>query len=151
MLHFQYSTLINAPVEKIWTFYERHDILEMLTPPWQPVKVVRREGGLEVGAISEFLIILGIFPIRWVAQHTDCIKNRLFVDEQVEGPLQSWVHRHEFIAENGKTRLMDSIDFELPGGFLAEWILAGWVKARLRDMFQYRHKVTQQRCELDRL
>jgi len=54
MLHYRKSTLIDAPVEVVWNFHERLDILERLTPPWQPVQVVRREGGLGVGAISEF-------------------------------------------------------------------------------------------------
>ena len=59
MLHFKYSSVINSSVENVWQFYERPDILQLLTPPWQPVKVIRREGGLGVGAISEFQINLG--------------------------------------------------------------------------------------------
>ena len=47
MLHYCMSTLIDAPVEVVWNFHERSDILERLTPPWQPVQVVRREGGLD--------------------------------------------------------------------------------------------------------
>jgi|GEM_PF-1907962 len=43
MLHFQYSSLINATVEEVWNFHEREDILKILTPPWQPVKMIRRE------------------------------------------------------------------------------------------------------------
>ena len=49
MLNFKYSSLIDAPVETVWQFHDRPDILELLTPPWQPVKIIRREGGLGVG------------------------------------------------------------------------------------------------------
>ena len=56
MLHFRYSTLINAPVDVVWKFHERSDILQILTPPWQPVQIIRHQGGLEIGAISEFII-----------------------------------------------------------------------------------------------
>ncbi len=62
MLHYRKSTLIDAPVEVVWNFHERPDILERLTPPWQPVQVVRREGGLDVGAISEFRLFFGLPP-----------------------------------------------------------------------------------------
>ena len=147
MLHFKYSSLIDATVEVVWNFHERPDILQILTPPWQPVQVIRREGGLDVGAITEFRISLGPIPVPWVARHIECEKNRLFTDKQVSGPMESWVHRHQFAEENGKTRLTDQIDYELPGGWLAELLLEWWVNARLTDMFRYRHEVTKRECE----
>lgn len=147
MLNFRYSSLINAPVETVWQFHERPDILNLLTPPWQPVKIIRREGGLGVGAKSEFRLSLAGIPVRWIATHIECVPNCLFVDEQTEGPMESWVHRHEFMAEEDKTRLTDAIAYEIPGGFLAELFLGWWVDARLRDMFRYRHQVTKTNCE----
>ncbi len=147
MPKFSYSSLINAPVETVWKFHEQPDILQKLTPPWQPVKIVRREGGLDVGAISEFLIFIGPIPVRWIARHTACEKNRLFIDEQASGPMENWTHRHEFVPENGQTRLTDSIDFSVPGGWLVNILLGGFICDRLQDMFRYRHQVTKKECE----
>ena len=147
MLNFKYSSLINAPVEKVWQFHERPDILELLTPPWQPVTIVRREGGLDVGAISEFRLSLAGIPVRWIATHIECEPNRLFVDEQTDGPMESWIHRHEFKTENGQTRLTDAIAYEIPGSWLSELVLGWWVDSRLKDMFRYRHEVTKNYCE----
>ncbi|MEO0836696.1 MAG: SRPBCC family protein [Cyanobacteria bacterium J06642_3] len=148
MLNFQYSSLIDAPVETVWQFHERRDILDLLTPPWQPVTIIRREGGLDVGAVSEFRLSLAGIPIRWIAKHIECQPNRLFVDQQTEGPMQSWVHRHEFVAVNDQTKLTDAIAYEIPGGFWAELFLGWWVDARLKDMFRYRHQVTKDNCEI---
>lgn len=147
MLRFQYSSLINAPVETVWQFHARPDILNLLTPPWQPVKIIRREGGLSIGAISEFRLSLGPIPVRWIAEHIECQPNLLFTDEQIEGPMESWVHRHQFTAENGKTKLTDAIAYELPGGWFSELLLGWWVYSRLTDMFRYRHEVTKKECE----
>lgn len=147
MLNFRYSSLINAPIETVWQFHERPDILEVLTPPWQPVKVIRREGGLEVGAISEFRLSLAGIPIRWIAVHIECETNRLFVDQQQDGPMESWVHRHEFVAVGNQTRLTDAIAYEIPGGWFVELLLGWWVDSRLKDMFHYRHEVTKNNCE----
>ena len=147
MLNFRYSSLINASVETVWQFHERPDILNLLTPPWQPVKIIRREGGLGVGAKSEFRLSLAGIPVRWIATHIECVPNCLFVDVQTDGPMESWVHRHEFILEENKTRLTDAIAYEIPGGFLAEFLLGWWVNARLQDMFRYRHEVTKTNCE----
>ena len=82
MLNFQYSSLIDASVETVWQFHERPDILDLLTPPWQPVTVVKREGGLGVGAITEFRIMLLLIPVRWLAEHIECEENHFFVDTQ---------------------------------------------------------------------
>lgn len=147
MLNFQYSSLINAPVEKVWQFHERKDILELLTPPWQPVKVIRREGGLGVGAITEFRIMLLIIPVIWIAEHIECQTNKVFVDQQISGPMKSWLHRHQFAFENEQTRLTDTIEYEIPGGWLAEFLLGWWVDSRLQDMFRYRHQITKEYCE----
>ena len=148
MLKFKYSSLINAPVEVVWDFHERPDILQILTPPWQPVKVIRRQGGLDVGAVSEFQLLLGFIPIKWVARHSECEKNNYFIDIQIEGPMQYWKHRHQFTLENGNTRLTDSIEYAIPGGWLAEFLLGWWVDSRLKEMFRYRHQVTQKECEI---
>ncbi|WP_036483505.1 SRPBCC family protein [Myxosarcina sp. GI1] len=148
MLHFEYSSAIDAPIEAVWQFHERQDILDILTPPWQPVTVVRHEGGLNVGAISEFRLNLGFVPIKWVAKHTECQPNCLFTDIQIEGPMQSWQHRHQFTSEGDKTILTDAIAYEIPGGWLAELLLGWWVDSRLKEMFRYRHEVTKKECEI---
>ncbi|MEH2275643.1 MAG: SRPBCC family protein [Nostoc sp.] len=147
MLHFKHSSVINALPEVVWKFHERPDILQLLNPPWQPVQVVRREGGLNVGAITEFRLFLGPLPLTWLARHTVCEKYRLFADEQISGPFESWVHRHEFEPENGKTRLTDAISFSMPGGGTVEFV-SGWlVQVQLEAMFRYRHYVTKRECE----
>jgi len=145
MMRFKYSTLIYAPVEVVWGFHERPDVLELLTPPWQSIQVVSHEG-IEVGAISEFRIFVGLIPLRWVAVHTEYEKYRLFTDEQKEGPFEYWSHRHQFTEVDDTTRLTDEIEFALPGGVLAE-PLGGWlVSMQLDQLFRYRHEVTQREC-----
>lgn len=147
MLHFTHSSIINAPVEVVWQFHERPDILQLLTPPWQPVQVLRREGGLDEGAITEFRLFLGPLPLTWLARHTEYEKYRLFTDKQISGPFESWVHRHEFEEEDRKTRLTDNISYSLPGGDGVEF-LSGWlIHLQLEAMFNYRHFVTKRECE----
>jgi ligand-binding SRPBCC domain-containing protein len=148
VLHFEKTSIIDASPEALWRFHERPDILQILTPPWQPVQIVRREGGLGVGAISEFRLWLGLIPVPWVAVHTECEPNHHFVDEQQTGPMASWRHRHQFEAQEGEcTKLTDAIAFSLPGGQSVESLLDWWVNSRLSDMFDYRHRITKLHCE----
>lgn len=147
MVKFQYSSIIKSPVKQVWEFHERQDILELLTPPWQPVKVIRRQGGLNIGAASEFLLMFGFVNIPWLARHTEYDQYKLFTDEQIKGPMDSWCHRHYFEAKGLETGLTDIIEYEIPGGWLSEFFLGWWVNSRLQEMFRYRHEITKKYCQ----
>ena len=147
MMTFEHSSYISAPVEEVFAFHERSDAIELLTPPDRKLQVVRREGGLESGAIVEFRIPAGPLKLRWLAHHIAYEKNRLFIDEQRKGPFSAWVHAHQFVPQGAGTRLTDSIEFSLPGGLLAEKVFGWLVRRELFKMFEYRHAVTKAWCE----
>jgi ligand-binding SRPBCC domain-containing protein len=138
------SIVVDAPVERVFAFHEREDALQLLSPAFPPVRVIRRSGGIEAGSTVE----LKIGPFRWIALHTAYEKNRLFADEQIEGPFAKWVHRHEFESVGKATRLTDRVEYRLPGGV---WInrLLGWaVQFGLQRMFRHRHRITKRYCEM---
>lgn len=144
MAVFSRSVVIDAPVADVFRFHERPDALSLLSPPFPPVRVVAKTGrALEAGARVELRV--GFF--RWVAVHTACETDRLFVDEQVEGPFAKWIHRHEFEAlDSRRARLTDRVEYELPGGPLVNFAL-GWIVALgLRSLFSHRHRVTRDGC-----
>ena len=136
------SVVIDAPVETVFAFHEREDALPLLTPPFPPVRLVSKTGGLEPGSRVE----LRVGFLRWVAVHTAYEKDRLFVDEQREGPFALWVHRHEFEDLGCASRLTDRVQYLLPGGPLVNLLFAWTVTLGLHQMFRHRHKVTRQLC-----
>ncbi len=144
MPQFVYSSIIPAPVAQVFAFHESPDALERLTPPWQPVQVIRKDPSLQFGARVELLVPIGPFRAKWCARHTHYEKNRLFIDVQESGPFRRWVHHHEFQAiDASTTRLTDRIEFSLPGGPLVDLLGAWFARIQLRRMFAYRHKVTR--------
>lgn len=146
MVKFKYSSMIDAPIDVVWAFHERPNVLKLLTPPWLSVQV-QREGRLEVGAVSEFDILVGTVAVKWLAVHTECEKYHFFVDQQREGPFASWQHRHLFTSESNKTLLTDDIDFSLPGGFFIDFFGSWFVMMQLDSMFRYRHEVIHRECK----
>ena len=140
-------TLIAAPVEEVFAFHEREDALSLLSPPFPPIRIIRKEGGIEVGSRVE----LQIGPIRWVAIHSAFERNRLFEDSQARGPFALWRHRHEFAAAGSATQLTDHIEYRLPGGVWVNRLLSWVVELGLRRMFHYRHTQTRHYCERDSL
>jgi len=43
---FSISSCIEAPVEEVFKWHSRPGAIERLSPPWDPVKVVSRLGGI---------------------------------------------------------------------------------------------------------
>jgi ligand-binding SRPBCC domain-containing protein len=140
---FARSVLIDAPVSTVFRFHERDDALSLLAPPFPPVRVLSKSGGIRSGARVELRV--GFIP--WVALHTNFEQDTLFVDKQLSGPFVHWVHRHEFEDVGIATRLTDRVDFLLPGGPVANAAFGWLVKLGLHQMFRYRHKVTKRFCE----
>lgn len=147
MPQFRFTSLLDAPVEKVWAFHEAPDALEKLLPPDGSVRVVERCGGLEPGSTVELELRLGPMRRRWVARHTECVRFSHFCDVQERGPFRAWRHRHGFEpAGEGRCRLTDEVEFSLPLAPAGDW-LGGWaVKQILKKMFSWRHAQTAEAC-----
>jgi ligand-binding SRPBCC domain-containing protein len=130
--------LIDAPVATVFGFHQREEALRLLSPPFPPVQITRT-GGLEIGT----RVVVRRGPFHWVARHSDFEQDRLFVDEQIEGPFQLWVHRHEFEDLGATTRLTDRVEYRMRGGALANAAM----RPMLAMLFRYRHRITKRQCE----
>jgi ligand-binding SRPBCC domain-containing protein len=137
------SVLIHAPLETVFGFHEREDALQLLTPAFPRVRVMRKQGGIETGGRVE----MKIGPILWIALHTAFQKNSFFEDRQIAGPFARWIHCHEFEAIGNDTRLTDRIDYQLSGGPWANRLLGWTIQLGLQRMFRYRHQTTRRYCE----
>ncbi|MDZ7637365.1 MAG: SRPBCC family protein [Bryobacterales bacterium] len=146
-MRFHYSSFVNAPPAVVCAFHERPDAVELLTPPWQPMQVLRKSGGLEAGAEVEFRVWMGPFPVRWLARHVAYEPGVSFTDIQVAGPFQSWRHTHSFLPQADGTQLCDDIDLSLPGAPFSHALIGWAIRLQLRTMFAYRHNVTRRYCD----
>lgn len=133
---------INAPVEEVFKWHARPGALERLSPPWDPLDVIHKSGGIEKGARAVMKMKASPLPLKfkWVANHTEYEENRLFRDQQLKGPFAHWVHTHKFEPEGASAcYLEDQIEFALPFSPFGNFIGSSFVKHKLERIFQYRH------------
>ncbi len=149
VLHFQFSTLVRAPREAVLDFHLRGDAIQLLTPPWQPMQVLRKDAGLEAGSEVMFRVWMGPVPVIWLARHTAFQGLDGFEDLQVRGPFRHWRHQHRFQSHPEGTLLVDEIECALPGAPVSDWLLGWLLRLQLTAMFRYRHAVTRRHCESD--
>lgn len=86
------------------------------------------------------------FRQRWIARITEFEWNHHFADIQLEGPFQSWLHRHELTREAREgvmgTRVSDRIEYEIGYGVLGN-LAQTFVKREMKSTFAHRQNVLQ--------
>ena len=142
------QSVIRATPERVFAFHERPDALRLLTPPWEPTRVLRAAPDLRVGSLAVVETrLLGLVRLRWVARHTAYDPPRMFEDVQDEGPFKSWRHRHTVEPHEKGALLRDEVEYEPPLGSLGRLAAPLLIEPRLRRLFDYRHEVTRAWCE----
>ena len=130
-----------VPVEALWAWHTRPGALERLLPPWDPVRVVGRTGGLANGTQVTLSVPFGPLRLRWTSEHRDVDPPNGFVDAQVAGPFAHWEHLHAMRAEGpAASSLEDRITFEGPAGPVGRAVARRSVAARLPALLRYRHE-----------
>lgn len=147
-MQFVKESVIKASPERVFAFHEQPDVLTLLIPPWESAKVIEAARISAVGskAIIETRII-GPITIRWIAEHTVYDPPHKFEDVQIKGPFRAWRHQHIIQPADGGALLRDQIHYEPPLGFLGRLMAPLLVERRLKQLFDYRHRVTRTWCE----
>ena len=88
MSEFDYSFVVEAPLEAVSEFHYSTATLKKLTPP--PVFVqLHAVEPLGEGSVSEFTMWFGPLPVRWRAVHSNVSQDG-FTDRQERGLMKRW-------------------------------------------------------------
>lgn len=148
MKTFERRTLMPVSADELFAWHGRAGAFERLNPPWDPVEIEERTGGLEVGARTAVRVPVGPVKQRWVAQHTACEPGRMFRDEQTIGPFARWVHTHRCEPKPEGSELIDHIEYSLPMGAVGSLVGGAFAADALDRTFAYRHALV--RADLQR-
>ena len=130
-----------VPLEALWAWHTRPGALERLLPPWDPVRVVARTGGLATGTRVTLSVPFGPLRLPWTSEHRDVDPPRGFADVQIAGPFAHWHHVHAMCAEGpAASSLEDRIAFAGPAGPVGRALARRSVAARLPALLRYRHE-----------
>ncbi|MEQ1921132.1 MAG: SRPBCC family protein [Pyrinomonadaceae bacterium] len=151
-MRFVKESVFKASPERVFAFHELPDAFERLMPPWEDATIIQKADISVIGSQAIFdTKILGLITVRWVAEHTAFEPQRMFEDTQVSGPFKSWRHRHIIMPDADGAVLRDEIEYEPPMWFLGAIAAPFAVVPKLEKMFEFRHKVTREWCEDEKL
>lgn len=129
--------------DELYAWHARPGAFERLNPPWEPARVVARDGPFETLRATVRVPALGPLGLTWVARHFDAEPGRQFRDRQEKGPFAEWVHIHRMIPDRPAASVLeDEIAYRLPLGAVGQLAGGRTVRKRLEAVFAYRHRVT---------
>lgn len=135
---------LNCDIETAWKFFSSANNLSEITPKDMGFIVLTEMEDDEIyeGMLIDYYVspLFGI-KMKWQTEITHVDFQKSFIDFQKKGPYQLWNHHHEFIPNESGVLMRDTIDYELPMGFLGEIAHKLFVRKKLEHIFDYRFKV----------
>ena len=113
-MKYQHRFQVKAPLQTVAEFHSDSSSMAAITPPPIKVQIHHAPSALAQGDEMDFTLWLGPIPIHWLARIERLGNFSLgFIDRQVRGPFQTWVHTHTFEAIDDHTTLViDDIDWQ---------------------------------------
>jgi ligand-binding SRPBCC domain-containing protein len=143
MAQFEYETVLPAVPASVFEFLRKPANLERIAQPQMGLKFVKAPDQIELGSQLDFQIV-SFNQVHAVSHRiTDFRNAELIREELIKGPMRSWVHSHRFEPHPDGVRLIDIIEFELPGGLLGLLLSEDKVLDQLEDGFFYRAQQLQ--------
>jgi len=137
---------LHCDIDTAWSFFSSPNNLSKITPKDMGFTVLSKDIQPEIfeGMLIDYTVspILGI-PLKWQTKITQVDKNKSFTDFQEKGPYKYWNHFHEFIPNSEGVLMKDTVDYELPMGFLGKIAHQAFVKKKLVSIFDYRYQVLE--------
>jgi len=133
-------------IASAWSFFSSPHNLSRITPKEMGFVVLSNLTDSEIykGMIIDYSVkpLLGI-PLKWQTQITEVDYQKSFIDFQKKGPYKLWRHRHEFVPNQKGVLMIDTVDYELPFGFIGKIMHSLIVKKKLKNIFDYRNEVLE--------
>jgi uncharacterized protein YbjT (DUF2867 family)/ligand-binding SRPBCC domain-containing protein len=136
--------IVDRPIDEVFAFFSRPENLGRITPPGLQFELRSWDTAMRDGLEVDYRVrpLLGI-PVGWRSRIADYDPPHGFRDIQLKGPYRSWEHRHAFVAEGDRCRVVDAVEYSLPLGVLGELAHATVVRGQLAEIFRHRARTIQ--------
>lgn len=140
---------LDSPMDKVFAFFAEPANLEAITPAWLRFRI-HTAGAIRMGSgtLIRYALRWRGLPLSWTTRIAEWNPPNGFVDVQLQGPYRLWEHTHNFQAVGSGTEVRDVVRYALPFGLLGRLAHAGWVRADLNTIFDYRAQKVSELLEV---
>lgn len=140
MAIFQFETVLACPVQPVFDFLSRPANVARVSDPNLGLTLVDHPEVVQPGSSIEFQIVSFGQVHKLVYEVLTVQVPELIIEEQRKGPMKYWRQEHHFLEEAGGTKLVDTVEFELPGGLLGLLLSEEKLMDQLEDGFFHRQQ-----------
>lgn len=150
MAEFQWSTELNVRPEIAYDFLTTPRNLIHLSPPEVQFRLIEAPTEIVVGVQFEFEVTAMGMTQQSIHEIIEVESPTRFVEQQVKGPLKSWLHEHRFEQlDDASVRVDDLIEFQPPGGLAGFVMNERRIREGLEQLFAFRAETLRQMLESD--
>jgi ligand-binding SRPBCC domain-containing protein len=139
---------IPANLDAVWDFISSPMNLKEITPSYLGFEVTSKnnENKMYPGMIITYKVspLFGI-KLSWMTEITHVKDKEYFVDEQRVGPYTLWHHQHKITVIEGGVLMTDIVTYQPPFGFIGAIANTLIIKAKLKEIFDYRTTAVEKR------
>jgi len=145
---FKSKQLLKASKEEVWDFISSPSNLKKITPDYMGFDIVSEDlpEKMYQGMIIAYKVspLMGI-KMTWVTEISQVTPGKYFVDEQRIGPYKLWHHQHHIEPCEEGIMMTDIVSYSPPLGILGEIANTLMIKSKLKEIFDYRFEVLEDR------
>jgi len=137
----EYQTILKKSVQEVFPFFANAENLDAVTPPWLKFEILTPLPiEMKIGTMVDYRLRFHGVSIRWRSEITEWNPPHKFTDVQLKGPYRFWKHEHFFVLEGNQTRMIDRVEYAVPGWIFAPIVHSLFVKRDLEKIFDYRER-----------
>lgn len=139
---------LNCDLQTAWEFFSSPGNLSKITPKQLNLKVLGdfKDEPIFKGMLIRYTVSpLCKVPLKWVTKITQVDPLKSFTDFQEKGPYKYWNHFHEFVQNDKGVLVKDTVDYQLPLGFLGTIAHRVMVESKLESIFNFRQQYLDQK------
>jgi ligand-binding SRPBCC domain-containing protein len=132
------STIVRRGIAEVFDFFSDPANLARITPPALGFRITTALPiAMRAGTLIDYTIRVAGVRLRWRTRIAEWEPGVQFVDEQLKGPYNKWVHRHSFQSVPEGTLVHDEVRYRLPLFPLGE-VAYPLVRRQLDRIFAFR-------------
>ena len=150
MSHFQLrrEQFVKTDIDTIWDFASSPKNLKEITPDYMLFDITSKD--LQEKMYPGMIITYRVSPLlnikmNWVTEITQVKDRHFFIDEQRLGPYTMWHHQHFFEEKDDGVLMTDIVTYIPPFGILGDIANTLFIKKQLKEIFDYRFKIMNQK------
>lgn len=141
MYTFSAEQTLPAPRSDVFAFFSNPANLGRITPEHLSFELETDEPiEMREGLVLSYNLSLYGIPFSWSSRVEVWEPPERFVDVQLKGPYKRWRHEHVFKETETGTKVIDEVEYEVPGWIFAPVIHWLFVRGDVEQIFEYRQK-----------